>query len=481
MCIIFTDCMWWYQMTCFRNLETLSPLQHWVSTESALSVQLRHSWCWQAWFPLSCLGHLWNDDNDVHVSCIQLVAQLSSLRGLNRTEIKVPMASGPTLRSDGLCKSMQFVCVCVSVRRRLTHIHTTFFGKKIHQTCKATYIVYACRQKHHANAKKLRCCAWGSHWADGILGVFNVFVTFVVTSVTFVTFVAFGTFCATLRLARIGSKALVKGHWSLDAHVGLRPVRLSGERSGRGRACFLELPLSGKSSYSMALDGSKWQRRLETPENLRECSQAWRSYWQTNTIRRGKNKLHEVSTAKKTQRERLKQKKETDKTQTMPWQIVTVPNSLCLLSWGETCCFVQYPCIGPYRATLKKNIQVPQELSLWLQLKDTSPAMPQHCVFIPAPHFCDFCACLYEQVQASHVSLTFCSEVQVTNTINKRYSWYLLQAFPQRKLQYPNGVELLIRPTLIRLRYYLYILYNYIWPVTIFAHIRNQTEHWKVG
>ena len=95
----------------------------------------------------------------------------------------------------------------------------------------------------------------------------------------------------------------------------------------------------------------------------------------------GKNKLHEVSTAKKNQRERLKEKKETDKTQTMPWQIVTVPNSLCLLSWGETCCFVQYSCIGPYRATLKKNIQVPQELSLWLQLKDTSPAMPQHCVF----------------------------------------------------------------------------------------------------
>ena len=130
MCIIFTDCMWWYQMTCFRNLETLSPLQHWVSTESALSVQLRHSWCWQAWFPLSCLGHLWNDDNDVHVSCIQLVAQLSSLRGLNRTEIKVPMASGPTLRSDGLCKSMQFVCVCFSTKETDTYSHHLFRKKK---------------------------------------------------------------------------------------------------------------------------------------------------------------------------------------------------------------------------------------------------------------------------------------------------------------------------------------------------------------
>ena len=460
-----------------RNAESTSALsQHWVSIKrpappllmlaSLVSIVLlgapleRWQWCTCFMYPARCT--------------IVFSSRIES----NRNQ-----SSHGLWPNSSLWWPMQIyaVCVCVSVRRRLTHIHTTFFGKKIHQTCKATYIVYACRQKHHANAKKLRCCAWGSHWADGILGVFNVFVTFVVTSVTFVTFVAFGTFCATLRLARIGSKALVKGHWSLDAHVGLRPVRLSGERSGRGRACFLELPLSGKSSYSMALDGSKWQRRLETPENLRECSQAWRSYWQTNTIRRGKNKLHEVSTAKKTQRERLKQKKETDKTQTMPWQIVTVPNSLCLLSWGETCCFVQYPCIGPYRATLKKNIQVPQELSLWLQLKDTSPAMPQHCVFIPAPHFCDFCACLYEQVQASHVSLTFCSEVQVTNTINKRYSWYLLQAFPQRKLQYPNGVELLIRPTLIRLRYYLYILYNYIWPVTIFAHIRNQTEHWKVG
>ena len=265
--------MWWYEMTCFRNLETLSPLQHWVSTESALSVQLRHSWCWQAWFPLSCLGHLWNDDNDVHVSCIQLVDARCTIVFSSRIESNRNQSSHGLWPNSSLWWPMQIyavcVCVCFSTKETDTYSHHLFRKKQRHQTCKATYIVYACRQKHHANAKKLHCCAWGSHWVDGILGVFNVFVTFVVTSVTYVTFVAFVTFCATLRLARTGSKALVKGHWSLDAHVGLRPVRLSGERSGRGRACFLELPLSGKSSYSMALDGSKWQRRLETPENPR--------------------------------------------------------------------------------------------------------------------------------------------------------------------------------------------------------------------
>lgn len=132
MCIIFTDCMWWYQMTCFRNLETLSPLQHWVSTESALSVQLRHSWCWQAWFPLSCLGHLWNDDNDVHVSCIQLVDARCTIVFSSRIESNRNQSSHGLWPNSSLWWPMQIyaVCVCVSVRRRLTHIHTTFFGKK---------------------------------------------------------------------------------------------------------------------------------------------------------------------------------------------------------------------------------------------------------------------------------------------------------------------------------------------------------------
>lgn len=274
-----------------RNAESTSALsQHWVSIKrpappllmlaSLVSIVLlgapleRWQWCTCFMYPARwCSLH----------NCLLFADWIEQ-----KSKFPWPLAQLFALMAyANLCS----LCVCFSTKETDTYSHHLFRKKKRHQTCKATYIVYACRQKHHANAKKLRCCAWGSHWVDGILGVFNVFVTFVATSVTFVTFVAFVTFCATLRLARTGSKALVKGHWSLDAHVGLRPVRLSGERSGRGRACFLELPLSGKSSYSMALDGSKWQRRLETPENLREGSQAWRSYWQTNTIRRGKKQI----------------------------------------------------------------------------------------------------------------------------------------------------------------------------------------------
>ena len=74
MCIIFTDCMWWYQMTCFRkprNAESTSALsQHWVSIKrpappllmlaSLVSIVLlgapleRWQWCTCFMYPARC-------------------------------------------------------------------------------------------------------------------------------------------------------------------------------------------------------------------------------------------------------------------------------------------------------------------------------------------------------------------------------------------------------------------------------------------
>ena len=100
--------------------------QHWVSTESALSVQLRHSWCWQAWLPLSCLGNLWQDDKEVHFLCIQLVAQMFSLCRLNRTEIKVAWP----LPNSSLCRPMQiYSIVFVFQQEGDWHIFTPPFSE----------------------------------------------------------------------------------------------------------------------------------------------------------------------------------------------------------------------------------------------------------------------------------------------------------------------------------------------------------------
>lgn len=88
---------------------------------------------------------------------------------------------------------------------------------------------------------------------------------------------------------------------------------------------------------------------------------------------------------------------------------VSVSNSLCLLSWGETCCFVQFPCIWRCLRKICKHHKKRVYGYSW-----NIPA-PQHCVFYSGSALLWFLRVLYQQVQVSHVSLTFCSEVQVSN------------------------------------------------------------------
>ena len=240
--------------------------------------------------------------------------------------------------------------------------------------------------------------------------------------------------------------------------MGLKPLRLSGERSGRGRACFLELPLSGKSLYSMALDGSKWQRRLETPENFRECSQAWRSYLLAGQYHQDEksNCMKWKSRRKhmKTQWERLMKEE----------KVRPCHDSAKLFC---VCCLEVKPVASRsihVSGDVQETIQAPQEPSLWLQRKDSSPEtlcflfrLRTSVISARASIRCKYHTHWPFWVLRSRSSTNgTCLQSRILTVLvasRKLLGSLCLEIDLRWRSMNQNGVELLVRPTLIPLKY----------------------------